>query len=255
MAEQKKDFRKIKKGTLENPRVIIIFSFPKVGKTEALTKLKDNYIFDFDNSLGFYDAIGESYSLTDDPIKVLTKFNKDFTELLAYVKENGKFQFTTIDTVTSFYDKLANTIAIINYNKAKSENKPLDFDITTLEYGIGYTYKRDAVKKLITKVSKIAETVIVIAHISDKSVNKDSGGIEVADMDLEGKLKNVLALSTDAIGLFYRKKDNTNNIKFVHNNSITTGSRIKRLRGKDITVSELQEDGVLKTYWENIFKL
>ena len=63
MAEEQKksvkkvfDLKGIKKAKAINPRTMVIFSYPKVGKTELLSKLDDGLIVDFDDGTAFYDC-------------------------------------------------------------------------------------------------------------------------------------------------------------------------------------------------------
>jgi len=228
----------------KNPGTLVIFSYPKVGKTEAYTQLPEPYmIVDFDESSEFYS--GNFYD-----VKTLDDLNK----LIKILKEeNIHFKVIVLDTITSMYDKIVNELAVILYNKDKGYDKPLNWDITTLEYGLGYTYKRNAFKKIIEMFKEFADTVILSGHVADKSLTNATGQADIKEIDIEGKLKNILALKVDAIGLLYRADENTNILSFKNGGGIIAGSRAKHLRGKEIVLSELDEDGNLKTYWDKIF--
>ena len=244
--------RTIKEPTLIDPRTLLLFSLPKVGKTEALSQLPNNLIWDFDNSAEYYKNLRVTFDTSSDE-KFHQSFVKNYLEAKDDVAKNGKFTFCTIDTITSAYNRLANIMAVKNFNKDEGKNRPLNFDIGKLSYGVGHTYKRDAIGLLIDEIGKLCEILIITGHIGDKSINKESNAIDVADIDLEGKLKNIIAYRIDTIGLFYRSSLNENSIKFTHNNSIAAGARAKHLSGQNIVISELTETKELKTYWEKIF--
>jgi len=239
------------KATIDYPRTIVMFSFPKVGKTEALSQLPNNLIWDFDDSAAYYDNIRASFDKSTLQ-NYFDSFIKNYQNALEDVKQNGKFKFCTIDTITAAYEELANMLAVREYNSVENKNLALDYDITRLAYGLGYSYKRDSIKKLISSIQNLCDVLIITGHIGDKSINKETGSIDVADIDLEGKMKNILAYKVDAIGVFYRSSTNENSIKFQHNNLIAAGTRAKHLSGETIKVSEMKNKKLI-TFWENIF--
>lgn len=230
-----------KKATVKNAREIIIFADPKVGKTEALTKLEDNLMIDFEGGTDFYDCTGVS-------IPDIATFNQLRDELIASPK---KYKYITIDTMTSLYSDIIGQIAVGMYNKEENKKKPLNWDITSLQYGVGYTYKRNALQKVIQFFRQQCECLILVAHTADKAMGDE--GQNVQDIDIEGKLKNILALKTDAVAIMKRTKLNENTLSFTNVSGTVSGTRVQHLAGKDIVISEKQEDGSLKTYWERIF--
>jgi len=234
-----------KEARVVNPETFVIFSYPKVGKTEAFTQLPEPHmIVDFDKGGRFYS--GNFVEITE------------LEELEALIKEmkqkKARFKVIVLDTITSMYDRIVNQLAVKMYNREKGYEKPLNWDITTLEYGVGYSYKRNAFKKLIEMFKEFADTVILSGHVADKSLSSTTGAADIKEIDLEGKLKNILALKVDAIALMYRSDEKTNTLSFKHSGELLAGSRAKHLRGKEIALSELDEEGNLKTYWDKIFK-
>ena len=77
-----------------NPKRLVIYSKPKVGKTTALSMLENNLILDFENGSDYVEAL---------KIKIPN---------LAYLKEVGAeiikaerpYKYITIDTVTALQD-------------------------------------------------------------------------------------------------------------------------------------------------------
>ena len=241
----------IQEPTIKQPRTIVLFSLPKVGKTQSLSQLPNNLIWDFDGSAGYYKNMRIEIDRTN-PQTSYSSFTDAYIKASEYVQKNGKFDFCTIDTITSAYEELANYLGVKDYNQDENKNKPFDWDLTKLPYGLGYAYKRNAIKKIIDAISKLCNILIITGHVGDKTVNKETGSIDVADIDLEGKMKNILAYRVDAIGLFFRQEKNVNAISFVHSNKIAAGTRSDYLRGKTIKISELTDNGLI-TYWKEIF--
>lgn len=243
--------REIKKKEILEPRTLILYSLPKTGKTSALSQLPDNLIIDFDDGAKYYENMRVNIDGTNEE-EYYNAFLNIYKQIKEEVEKNGKFRFITIDTITAMYDKIANIIAVKNYNKEENKDKPLSFDITKLSYGQGYIYKREAMNNIINEFQKLCNCLILTGHVGDKSINKETKSLEVTDIDIEGKLKNIISYKVDAIGLFYREEQNKCFIRFSHENTITAGTRIEYLNEKTILVSELK-DNKLITYWENIF--
>lgn len=256
-----------KKATAKNAREMIIFSLPKIGKTELMTKLPGSYlILDFEGGTDFYDC--EGINVPD-----LATFDQLGDE---FIETNPHFNFIVIDTLTSMYDKLINQIAVRNYNREEKRNKDLDWDITIVDYGKGQVYKRDALKKVIDFFKGYCNCLILSAHVAEKAMASGNGeNIQVNDLDVEGKMKNILALKTDAMGLLYRSDFNENTLsfetfigdttKFGKKQSASTmgkigGTRIPHLSGQKFVISKKTipdpskpEEYELETFWDKIF--
>lgn len=234
------------KASAVNARELIMFSYPKVGKTELLTKLPGNYvILDFEGGTDFYNC--NKVSVPD-----LATFNLIRDE---FIKDAPHYDFIVLDTLTSMYAIIINSIAVTIYNADQKKNKPVDWDIDKLDYGKGHIYKREAVQKVIAFFKEYCNCLILAGHVKDSSLEGESGSINVKDIDIEGKLKNILALKTDAMGLLYRDKKNPNQniLSFTASTGQVGGTRIQHLANKEIMISEKKEDGTLETHWDKIF--
>jgi hypothetical protein len=101
--------------------------------------------------------------------------------------------------------------------------------------------------------TKFCKTLIIVGHVADKSVS--STGQTIKELNLDGKLKDLLALRVDAIGYMYRSPEekNVNMLSFAHTDDVIGGSRSKHLRNKEFKISELNEQDELVTYWDKIF--
>lgn len=231
------------KASLVNPRTIVIFSQKKTGKTSALAELEDNLILDFDGSCGYYDAM----SINIQDLDTLDNFSK------ALHTSGKKYKYITIDTVTGLKEKILNQLAVRAYNKDESKNEDLNFDIDKLAFGRGQVYKREALFRMMEFLTKYCNTLIIVGHVADKSVT--TTGQTVKDLNLEGKLKDILAYRVDAIGYLYRnsEKPNSNILSFAHSDEVLGGSRSKHLRGKEFEISTLDENGDIVTHWDKIF--
>jgi hypothetical protein len=233
-----------KKRSAINPREMIIFSYPKVGKTELVTQLPGKYlILDFEKGTDFFNS--EAINIDD--------YDK-FIEVTTDLQQKKKlYDFLIIDTLTSLYSNIINHIAILDYNKAENKNLLVSSDITILGYGVGYTYKRGALRRTLDFFKKFCKCLIINGHVADRALGSMDNDLSIKDLDIEGKLKNIMALKTDAIGLLYRSAENTNTLSFKTSLGLINGSRTAHISGKDIIISKKLDDGKLETYWEKIF--
>ncbi len=228
----------------KNPREMVIFSYPKVGKTQLMTKLPGNYLLlDFEGGADFYEHNGVS-------IPDLETFNALRKE---FIEKQPQYDFIVLDTLTSLYAKLANFIAVTQYNKEEKKNKPLDYDITLLPFGVGYTYKRNAVQKIIDFFKKYCKCLILTGHVADKALGGNGDEASTKDLDLEGKLKNIISLKTDALALLYRSGINENSLSFQSSTGLIGGTRVQHLANKNIVISEMNEEGELIAHWDKVF--
>lgn len=233
-----------KKASAKNARNMILFSYPKVGKTELMSHLPGNYlVLDFEHGTDFYDM----NAITIDDFDTLNGVMSEFVEVKPH------YDFIVLDTITSLYDNLINQIAVMQYNKDEKKNKDLNWDITLLSYGVGYTYKRNALQTLMNFFNQYCNCLISLGHVADKALSGNDENSTVKDLDIEGKLKNILALKTDAMGLLFRSAKNENSIAFTSNVGMIGGTRIPHLSNQVIPISEKLEDGKLETHWDRIF--
>lgn len=247
-----------KKATAVNAREMIIFSYPKVGKTELMTHLPgdNNLIIDFDvlgeNPDGTPAGGTDYYDCNAVVVPDINTFNQLRDEFL---EKRPKYDYLVLDTITMMYSNIINSIAVGIYNQDQKKNKPTNWDIDKLDYGKGHIYKREAMGKVTNFFKSFCRCLILVGHVKDAALDGDSGTINVKDLDVEGKLKNILALKTDAMGLLYRSKNNPNQniLSFTATTGSVGGTRIQHLANKEIIISEKQEDGSLTTHWDKVF--
>ena len=77
-----------------DPRMLIVYSRPKVGKTSALALLEDNLIIDTEGGTAYVEAL-----------KVRVNKVQDILTLCKEIKKAGNpYKFITLDTITALED-------------------------------------------------------------------------------------------------------------------------------------------------------
>lgn len=231
----------------QDPKNLILFGLPKVGKTTALAELPNNLVIDLENGTDFisgYVVKAESYV--------------DLYNIAKELKNTEHhYKFVTIDTVTAL-EEIALPLAKKLYQDTPLGANYMGDNVLKLPNGAGHAYLREAIQKIIGWFQSAVENVILVGHVKDKTITEGGTELVVKNLDLAGKTSNILSAKSDAICYLYRDPDNGNLMaNFGDMNSVLTGARMPHLAGKTILLAERvqKEDGdwQIKTYWENIF--
>lgn len=229
----------------QDPKNLIIYGLPKIGKTSLLSTLENNLVIDLEDGSDFVEAL-----------KVKVSNVQELQELCAAIKAEGNpYKFITIDTVTAL-EEMAKPLALALYKKTPAGmNDVVTKDVLTLAHGAGYGFIRTAVEKLIEMVAACTTNVIIVGHVKDKAI-VSAEGVETGnlkDFDLTGKLGRILSAKSDAIGFVHRDKESNLCINFCTNGEASAGARPEHLANKDIIVAERNEDGSFTSHWERIY--
>lgn len=227
----------------QDPKYLILFGLPKVGKTTILSTLENNLILDMENGSTYVDAL-----------KVKITSLKDLKEVCKAIREAGNpYKYITIDTITAV-EEMAKPLAINLYQQSPMySDKYADVkDPTKLPNGSGYAFLRDGIEMIIDMVSKCAPNIIICGHVKDAALNEAAAN-NVKTLDLIGKISRILSAKSDAIGFVHRDENSNLCIQFGTDGEVLTGARPKHLANKDIIVAERQDDGSFVSRWDRIY--
>lgn len=236
----------------KSPRLLVIFSKPKIGKTTAFAELEDTLIIDLEQGTLYLESMK-----VDVKSIALAEGKSDFQvlgEVINAIKAstvNGKKQYkrVVIDTVTALEDM------VHGYAKVLYNNTPMGAnykgDILKLPNGGGYLYLREAFFNTLNMIYPLADEIILSGHLKDTTIEKDGKEIAVKELDLTGKIKSLLSAKVDAIGLLYRE-ENKCILSFNTSDTIVCGARPDHLKNKEIVLTELV-DGKIKNNWNQIY--
>ena len=187
-----------------NPKKIILFSNPKVGKSTMVAALENNLIIDLENGLGFLDALKVNVlqlakEQNQTPLTILKEvINKIAT---ANEKKGGfVYKYITIDTVSALEDIALELANKLYKNTPMGRNWQGD-DVTKLPNGAGYQYLREAMEIILNELEPLCDTLIILGHLKGKFVEKEGKEMEARGLALTGKLSSMLCANVDAIGL------------------------------------------------------
>lgn len=227
----------------QDPKYLILFGLPKVGKTTILSTLENNLILDMENGSTYVDAL-----------KIKINSLKQLKEVCKAIKDAGNpYKFITIDTVTAV-EEMAKPLAISLYQASPmfSEKYAEVTDPQALPNGSGWAFWRAAIEKIIDMVAKCTDNLIICGHVKDSALQEGASGV-LKELDLAGKTKRVLSAKSDAIGFVHRDENSNLCIQFGTDGEVLTGARPSHLANKDIIVAERQEDGSFISRWDRIY--
>jgi len=243
------------KATRVNPKTMVLFSLPKMGKTTAVSKLENCLIIDVEKGSDFvdalkYDVIREAEARDVKPIEVLKELIDEIKK--ANKKKGGYvYKYIALDTVTALEDvvlPLANKL----YKDTPMGRTWIGNDVTTLPNGAGYRYTRMALSLVLSEIESLCDTFIILGHVKDKLVEKDGEEMTERGLDLTGKSSSILCAQVDAIGYLFRDENKTI-INFKPSTNLISGARSKHLKNQRIVVAEGDAEGNVTVDWSKIF--
>jgi hypothetical protein len=215
--------------TRVNPKRLLLYSLPKVGKTKALSELDSCLVLDTEGGSEMYECARTRINSCED-IDALV------AEIITHGKENGgKYPYTYIalDTV-DMLEEFAERKATKDYKNSVIGKSFMGSSILDLPQGGGYYYIRKVVQEYLDKLERVCKYFVIVAHVKEKLLMK--AGVEVTsrDISLAGKLASIVCASCDAIG--YMSRDTISNgqmmVNFQTFDNAVMGARCEHLKGQ-----------------------
>jgi hypothetical protein len=242
--------------TAVNPKTLVIFGHTKQGKTTAVANLKDNLIIDLEGGTRYYECmkIDVPAEAEKQGVSKWEILKSILGELKAYKAANGKnmYKRITIDTVGVLEDVIM-PYAVQLHKTAPQHKNFKGTDLKAVPNGAGWLAIRDAFFNVIATLNLFCDNTILIAHTKGKTITRRGSELTVVDIDVSGKMSQMLAGNADAIALIYRRKNETV-LSFKSDELVAAGARIKHLREKEIVLYESDDQGNMTFHWDRIFK-
>jgi hypothetical protein len=226
--------------SVHSPRRLLIYSKPKVGKTELISKLDNCLILDLEGGTDGIDALKINIESLDHLKAVCDQI----------IAEGKPYKYIAIDTVTKLED-MCLSLALKLYKDTPMGASFKGLNVLHLPNGAGYQYLRDAMALVIQKIEKCANRVIYLGHIKVKSIEKNGKEVMASDIDLTGKIRSSFSADSDAIGIMYREA-NKNIISFNTKDEVICGARFPHLKNAEFPISEMVDNNLI-THWDKIY--
>lgn len=242
-----------------DPKKLLLISHHKTGKTTLAAALPNSLLIDTENGSSFVSGTvfnmqkelqGKNYG----PVTLLQLLQEQI------IKRNEEehapvYDFIVIDTVTGLESVARSYATYIYKNTQQGKNFKGTDVVSELPQGGGYDYMRRAFVELYGLFDGLARKgLILLGHTKYSSIIKLGKELQAKDVDLTGKLKQIVCRDMDAIGYLYRKGNQAIVSFQSHEQDLTVGARPEHLRNKEIVLSELGEHGDFTFHWNDIYK-
>lgn len=221
-----------------DPKMLLIYGPPKVGKTTILSQLKNNLIVDTEEGSDFLEAL-----------KIKVTSLEEYEQACNLIKlQNPKpFKYITVDTIDKI-EEWSEWHATTEYRKSNvGKNYAAGESVLKLPNGAGYMWLRDSFKKFTKMILPCAEYIIFVGHIRDKMIEEHGKEVSSKDLDLTGKIKSIMCSSVDAIGFLDRNSAGNLTINFASKQNVVCGGRCQHLIGKNFEMRGSEFD------WSKIY--
>lgn len=231
------------------PDSILLYGAPKCGKSRVLADLPC-YVFQFDpGGSRHHGGMWDEYLTYEALDKALDEADKVRSTLP---------RFIAVDPLDRLED-LAALKALAAYQKRfpKEIGVRTVADLLGLPFGLGYGFLREEFNSYLRRFALLGRTVVFMAHVRPKAMDKELGETSAADLALTGKCCRIICGAVDVIG-FLRRTAKGELVMSTRTSSdgkqdVNCGSRIKRLANKDILLSQSDRTGNITTHWDEIF--
>lgn len=224
------------KASRVSPKIFLMYSRPKVGKTKLLSELEGCLTIGTEDGTAYFDMLKIEITNANQVDEV---FDTIMEEGRKRAKEGKKgddifpYKYIAIDTGDAL-EAMCEWSATKKF-KGKAIGKTFEGDsVLELPKGGGYYYLRNELLEKILLLSKVCKGLIITAHIRDSKIDKAGTEVSKTELSFTGKISELICARADAIGYLYRDRDeNQAMISFeTLEESSTMGSRCPHLAGK-----------------------
>lgn len=251
-----------------NPKLLVLYGKPKSGKSTLMASLDSNLIIDLEDGYRSLSVMAVQARSANDlfdireailekgreikkmPYRFITIDNATRLEEMAVAYANELYRNTPMGTGWGYLkDSKGNNVKDKTTGRFMPDPKA---DVRQLPNGAGYLYMRQAVRKLIDMFKPLCESLILVAHVKDKQIKKNSEEMSEMTVDLAGKLGDIICGEADAIGYIYRDGNKTF-VSFEGGDNSIREARPLHLRGKKILVAFSDENNDITVDMSKIF--
>lgn len=223
-----------------DPKVLILYGAPKVGKTNALSQLNNCLIVDLEDGTDYIESLRVKVNNMSELEAVAQRLREDLVK-------NGKptYDFVAIDTVSKMED-WAEIRGTERYKANPTGKNFKETSVILLPHGHGYLWLRLAFQELLGLFSGTTKRLILVCHLRDKFLDKGGQEVAVKDLELTGKIRNITASKADAIGYMFRDASRNQGklmVSFQTLEQVSCGARCEHLKGQ-----------VFEFDWKKIYK-
>mgnify|MGYP003626239094 FL=1 len=245
---------------------MIMYGPPKIGKTTLASRFTTEFTKEGKSLLVSVEPNGTSYN---DAVKLDLTTAKQLREVVQKLVETQQYDYVIYDTLTKIdeWSEIGGTFNYMKKPQGKKFNRrtdgsfarhtDADFEtVHDIAQGYGYKHSREWFLEFFDLMCMSAKKgVIFICHVKDKYIGAAAANdefITTKELNLTGKLANIIPARVDAIGKLTRDTKNNVFVNFENGNDLlVSGGRCAHLEG-EILLSEQKGDKV-ESHWDKIY--
>lgn len=257
---------------MQNPKGLLLYAHPKVGKTTTLAGLQGCLILDLEDGSDYIDnayvinvlalsaqklGLTKARQVLNHPEGINAILQTLFEIHTELQKNEVSYDYIAIDTVTALVE-IAAGLATIEYKKSIiGKNYTGTNVVKDLPKGAGYPMMWEAFDKILTWFDPYAkQCMIIVAHTKDSAIIKDGVDLTARDLNLTGKLRELTCSRVDCIGHLRRVDGNKTVLSFkTEERDVATGARPPHLSNQEIVIVEEVPAGSRQFvyHWDKVF--
>ncbi len=231
----------------KNPQLALFFGPPKVGKTHSLAALPDTLILELEpGGADHFPARKVDIPGMDYLLKLLAELT---LRRKAGTPACKRLVIDTIDEVEDWCDPAA----LAEYKSSTLGKNFEGTSIVELPQGAGYFRLREKMGEMLWLFTQAADEVILLAHVRDRVLTKLGGEVLSQDINLTGKIRNIVCSRSSAIGFMRRDFNSQLVLTFKTSDSVNCGSRCEHLRGREFIIGKLDSKGSPVFDWSAVY--
>lgn len=232
--------------TRRNPQLSLFYGSPKVGKTHAIAALPDCLLLELE------PGGADHFPARKVDVPDMATLNQVLDQLTAQRKAGTpaakRIAIDTIDVVEEWCDPEA----LREYKASVLGRNFEGTSILELPQGAGYFRLREKMGEMLWAFTQAADEVILLAHVRDRLITKVTGEVMAQDIDLTGKIRNIVCARSSAVGFMRRDPQSQLLVNFKTTEAVNCGSRCEHLKGREIVVGRLVK-GQPVFDWSQVF--
>ncbi len=233
--------------TRQNPQLALFYGPPKVGKTHSIAALPDTLILELEPG-GADHFPARKIDVPD--IETLLNLLTDLTARRKAGKPACKrLAIDTIDVI----EEMCDPAALAEYKSSTLGKNFEGTSIVELPQGAGYFRLREKMGEMLWLFTQAADEVILLAHVRDRVLTKVSGEVIAQDIDLTGKIRNIVCSRSSAVGFMRRDFNGQLVLTFKTTDAVNCGSRCAHLRGQEFVIGKLDSKGAPVFDWSAVY--
>jgi DNA polymerase III delta prime subunit len=232
--------------TRVNPRRLLMYGPPKVGKTTAAAALEGHLIFELeDGNADYVEARRVDVRNTSEMLR--------WCEAGKQERQKGVKIRAIIDTLDKL-EEWCEGDATDEYKKTLLGKNFAGPSVLDLPKGAGYNMLRMSFRGLLDIIEESFDEVIYICHLREKFLGEPGKEVASKDINLTGKCRLIACSRVNAIASLSRDKASNLIADFRTSETIVCGGHCPHLKGKQIVLGEADPvTGATTFHWNRIY--